>query len=164
MERVLLEAALDAAGITDVDLPPLDTIDLEIDIPAVVEQRYSLEDTELSLIQMPSPQLTLPAGVPPTKLGEAYLQLLGLPPDEAAEIASGIDWTSTLVIPIPDDVARYRELSVDGAPALLLQETYGTANQTYLLLWEKDGIVHALNGHGASVSASLLARAAESLQ
>jgi len=164
IERDLLAVALGAAGVVDVDLPEVETITLDVDIPAMVEQRYWVGDAELQLIQLPSPVVTLSDGVSPDDLGEAYLQLLGLPPEEADRIAAGIDWTSTLVVPIPEDAARYRDVSVGGVPALLLQEMYSSAGQEQVLLWEDGGIVYALSSSGAASSASLLVRAAEALR
>jgi hypothetical protein len=53
-----------------------------------------------TLMQMPSPTISAPPGLDINKIGEAYLQVMGMTPEEAAQFAQNVDWTTTLVVPI----------------------------------------------------------------
>ena len=74
------------------------------------------------LVQIPSPTVTAPPGIDITQIGEAFLQLLGLSREEAAEFSQQVDWSSTLIIPIPHsgDIS-YKEVLVDGVTGTLIQ-------------------------------------------
>ncbi len=96
--------------------------------------------------QMPSPQVDAPAWLDMQQMGEIFLQFLGMSPEEAAQFARNVDWTTTLVIPIPRDSTSYAELEVDGVRGTLIQESYGSQRQQFLLLWVKDNIIYALSG------------------
>lgn len=111
-----------------------------------------------TLVQMPSPVITAPPGVDPAEVGAAMLQLLGFSAEEAAAISERVDWTSTLLIPIPQDV-EYQEVTVNGAPAtLLVEDDLGRRNVTrYTLLWTVDGRLYALTGFGTTAEALELA-------
>ena len=54
-------------------------------------------------------------------MGEIYLQVLGMTPEEAASYASSVDWTSTFVIPVPRYRAEYQEVQVDGVTGTLIR-------------------------------------------
>ncbi len=162
-DRQTANAALVLAGITDVTLPDIDTFTLEADIRSVVVQEYTVEGESLTVVQSPDPLVELPPGVPPEVLGRAYLQFLGVPTDSASVLAAEIDWTSTFVLPMPEDDVSYHEVEVDGSPALLLRTRYQSGKrQESMLLWQKDGVVCAAGGTG--IASSLLVRAAEALQ
>lgn len=96
-----------------------------------------------TLLQMPSPTLTAPDGLDPAMLGEIYLEAMGLPRPEAQRLAATIDWSSTLVLPIPRYEASYEEVSVDGVSGVLIKSQY---SPEYALLWVREGIVYALSG------------------
>jgi hypothetical protein len=80
-------------------------------------------------------------------------------PDEAAHFSSNIDWTTTLVIPIPLYGTQYKELPVDGVTGTLIL-TEGEIYQ-YLLMWVKDGMIYALSGPGDSSTALSIAASIE---
>ena len=60
-----------------------------------------------------------------------------------------MDWTSTLVVPIPKNAATYQQLAVDGVTGSLIQRPSDDAPE-FLLLWVKDGIVYSIGGLGAN--------------
>ena len=165
-DRAVLEALLSAAGITDVTLPPLDKVTVDVDVPTAIMQEYRVEgsDQRLAITQIPSPQATLPEGVDPTALGEIALQLLGMAPADARSLAQTIDWTSTVVIPMPTDVGRSREVTVDGVTGVLLEESPASGGHRVnrMVLWERDGIIYAVEGR--STSAETVLQVADSLR
>jgi hypothetical protein len=132
----------------------------EFDLEQARQEGYDPDDPRLprlpdctTLAQMPSPTISAPPGLDIPMISEAFLQVLGMSPEEAAEIAQTIDWTTTLVIPIPRYGTTYQEVPVDGVNGtLILQELEGHEHQ-YLLIWIKDGILYALTGPGTPSTA-----------
>jgi hypothetical protein len=113
----------------------------------------------IGLIQLPAPTVTAPDSFPVVQLGEVILQLTGMSPVQAAEFSQSIDWSSTLILPIPtgSDVETH-DVQVDGVSGTLIQ---GLDNNQYALIWVKDGILYGLTGQGSTSAAF---RLAESLQ
>jgi len=162
IERDTMQALLDVLGLEDVTLPPVDTMTMEADIPAMVLQEYRLlGNGRISVHQSLSPTATLPSGVDPALLGEVMLRLLGIPAEDAQRLAQTIDWTSTLVIPLPTDVVRSREVEVDGVTGLWLEERSERYPPDVTILWQRDGVVYMVNG--SNVDRTLLLRIADSL-
>ena len=105
--------------------------------------------------QMVNPTITAPTELDVAQIGESFLQLLGMSPKEAALFSETVDWTTTLLIPIPRYSTTYQEVYVDGVDAtLILQEDYVPK---YMLLWVKNGIVYSLSGPGNSSTALSIA-------
>ena len=174
-----VQAILDAAGRSDIKLPEsLDGANVEFAIPPMVAAEYDCGATTLvkpsrdysgvggapapqpaalpskcvMLAQLASPSVDAPAGVDVSQLGEAMLQLFGLSPEDARHFSRTIDWSSTLVIPVPADAATFRDVTVDGGPGVLVQSDVrkngGLSRTHYALLWEKNNVVYALSGTG----------------
>lgn len=160
-ERAVLQALLEAAGIQGAPLPEAETLVFDLDMPYAASQEYSLSRGTLTLTQMPSPEVALPEGIDPVALGELAFQFLGMPRDDASRLARSIDWSTTLVIPLPTDLGVTREVTVDGATGLLLQGQ-NTAQGHSLVAWERDGILYMLNG--SQVDPMLLLDVADSLR
>ena len=137
--------------------------DVEIDVPTMVAQDYRIDDADIQLVQIPSPTVTLPPDLPIDDLGLLYLRAIGMDAESAVRTAAGIDWTSTLVLPLPTDQARYQDVTIRGRPAILITTAWSPDRaQKSALVWQEDGIVLALLG--SDVTASLLMRAAEALR
>jgi hypothetical protein len=103
---------------------------------------------------MPAPELDAPAGLDVQALGTAYLQILGLSQEEAQSFAANVDWTTTLVLPIPRSEAGYQEVSVDGVTGTLIaQEASSWGSGEYALIWVKDGMLYAFTGSGEGADA-----------
>jgi hypothetical protein len=121
---------------------------LTIIIPAMVTQSWRYQGRiGLNFVQGRSPSVDYPDDVDPVALGASVLQLLGMSEREAGRLSETIDWTSTLVLPIPTDVASFRELPVDGTTGLLINaqtDRHGSHNS---LLWQRDGVLHFLEGN-----------------
>ena len=95
------------------------------------------------LVQMASPLVEYPPQLDDVLLGKALLQLLGFAPAEAARIASDIDWTSTVLLPIPRDIATFREVTINGSSGLglsSLEQDYGA------IIWQDGGNIFVLSG------------------
>ena len=104
--------------------------------------------------QLPSPTVTAPAGVDVAQLAQIGLEFSGMTSDQAAAFTQTIDWSSTLVIPIPRNAATYQQVSVDGVTGTLIQRPADDAPE-YLLVWIKDGVVYAIGGLGSDASKAL---------
>lgn len=164
VDRPTVQMALDMAGVTDVVLPPFDTAEVEVDAPYVVQAEYKIDnpygerDAGMMLVQAPSPEIDLPPGIDPATMGEIYLRAVGMPAADASRIAQTIDWTSTAVIPFAGDMGAYQEVTVDGVPGLLFEESGATSDRgrERVLLWQRDGVVYGLLTWNVSDSGMLL--------
>jgi Putative zinc-finger len=111
-------------------------------------QPQPVKPTCTTLVQMPSPTVSAPPGLDLEAIGQAYLQVLGMSPADAATYASNVDWTSTLVIPIPRSGTSSSSISVDGVTGTLITQYPGSSRGQYVLAWVKDGILYGLTGPG----------------
>jgi hypothetical protein len=107
------------------------------------------------LVQAPSPSVTVPPDLNMSDVAEAGLQLAGMGAGEAHALCQTVDWTSTLVIPVPRDSASYQPVFVDGVEGTLIQMQ--REQNRYSLLWTKNGIIYSLNGNGTMNDALALA-------
>jgi hypothetical protein len=159
-----LQALLSAAGVEGATIPDAGTITADVDVPVMVAQEYALGGSaKLTLVQAPSPEVVLPAGVDPIALGQLGLQVLGIPAADAERMAQEIDWASTVILPLPTDVARSTEVTIDGVTGLLLEETrQNRSGRNSVLMWERDGIVYSISGE--NVEPGLLLQVGDSLR
>lgn len=138
-------AILEAAGIDPLLLPDsLDGQPVDATLYASVDQSWA---DGTMLMQTPSPQVDYPDDVDPTVLGEALLQILGLSPEEAHAMAQEIDWTSTLVVPVPQTAFTFSEVMVDGTSGMALTSLEDGQSG---LMWQKDGVVYFLTAPGST--------------
>jgi hypothetical protein len=147
------QALLELAGMSDIQIPQaLDGATVTIEVPSVVIAQYDGYQGDFMLTQLRSPAVNLPPGVDLAQMGEAGLRLLGLSPEEARQFSRNIDWSSTLVIPLPTDAAAYQDVTVDGASGVLITERNGgyRGYPSYALLWQKDDVVYSLVGQGSA--------------
>ena len=169
IDRETMELAVLALGIEDAKLPAVDRISAEADIPFVVHQHYDVDnpygnaEAWFEVVQAPIPDVAIPAGVDPTLMGELYLRLAGVPAQEAYQLAQTIDWTSTLVVPVPTEAISSAEMEINGQPALLIRgATEADGYRQRLLMWQHDGIMYAIQAERLSDSAVM--QLAESMQ
>jgi hypothetical protein len=101
------------------------------------------------LVEMTSPTVNAPAGIDVNELAKIGLEFTGMSSEEAAAFVSSVDWTSTLVVPIPRNAAIYEQVDVDGVTGTLIQRPADDAPQ-FALIWVKDGIVHVISGLGTN--------------
>ena len=167
INRDKAQALLDEAGRSDLVLPPsIDGSVVSVQIPASVRADYgTCPDPSAQegmpagspgrnypdcviLFEAPSPTVDAPPSVDVAQLAQIGLEFTGMTAEQAAAFTSTVDWTSTLVIPIPKNAATYEQVSVDGVTGTLIQRPADDAPQ-YVLMWVKDGIVYAIGGLGA---------------
>lgn len=149
--RILRAADVDPTLLPD----SLDGAEVDVTIFPAVEQRWS---DGLMFLQSQSPLIDYPDDVDPNILGEALLQMLGMSAGEAQRLAASIDWSSTLLLPVPENIATFSEVTVDGASALALSSLEGGESS---LIWQKDGAIFVLVGPNTTAE---LQRIAESVE
>ena len=171
VDRAKAQALLDEAGRGDLVLPEsVDGAEISVNIPAAVSAAYGTcpkprADTSegenpgeqqrypdcVILAQIPSPSVNAPADLNINQLAQIGLEFTGMSADEAAAFTSTVDWTSTLVVPIPSNAADYEQVTVDGVTGTLIQRRSREGEpSTFALLWVKDGIIYAISGRGAN--------------
>ncbi len=97
--------------------------------------------------QIPSPEVSAPASLDIAKLAQLGLEFTGMTAEEAAQFTSTVDWTSTLLVPIPKNAANYEQIAVDGVTGTLIERPSDDAPQ-FALLWIKDDIIYTVGGLG----------------
>jgi hypothetical protein len=168
LDRERAQALLNEAGRGDLQLPEsVDGATLRVDIPAGATVEYGVcpSGTEgefvsdgpadwdvlttcVMLAQVPSPSVEAPPDLDVAQLAELGLQFTGMSSEEAAAFSQSVDWTTTLVLPLPSHAGDYRPVTVDGVSGNLIYRGPGEVPARYLVLWVKDGVVHALSGFG----------------
>lgn len=147
--QVDVEAArqlLTLTGVTDIELPDaLGAEPIKADVAPSVMSQYTGDDYEISLAQGISPDVTLPDGVDLAELGKAALRLLGMEASQAEALSERIDWSTTLVFPIPANIDDVRQVTIDGAEGLLIgQQKYGN----WSLYWQDGERFYVMNFDG----------------
>ncbi len=161
------QALIDEAGRSDLVLPKdIDGAVVSVTVPASIRADFgSCPDpsTDQSLgggsagrryadcvilSEIPSPSVDAPASVNVAQLAQIGLEFTGMSSDQAAAFVKSVDWTSTLVVPIPRNAATYEQVQVDGVTGTLIQRPADDAPQ-YVLIWVKNGIVYSIGGLGA---------------
>lgn len=137
-----LESSREILAAVDVDpmlLPDsLDGAVVDVTLYPAVEQHW---ENRVHFVQTASPRIDYPADADPIVLGQALLQLLGMTEREAARLATEIDWNSTLLMPVPQGLASFSEIAVDGSAGMGLSDLDGSGS---VLLWERGGMVYLL--------------------
>lgn len=176
VDRAKAQALLDEAGRSDLVLPAsIDGQDISISIPAGVSAAYGTcpeakdaeEEREFGrgsagrryadctmFVQIPSPTISAPAGLDVAQLARLGLEFTGMTAQEAAAYTASVDWTSTLVIPIPKNAATYRQINVDGVSGTLIERPSDDLPQ-FSLIWVKDGIIYAIGGLGTDAQLAI---------
>jgi hypothetical protein len=160
IDRATLATFLQAAGASTAGLPQSEKLAFDVDIANFVAQQYQVGGNKLEFVQVPSPKVNLPDGIDPAALAETGFLFLGMPAEDAHRMATSIDWTTTLVVPLPTNAAQAREVTVDGVTGLLLESVNNNRRES-AIAWEKDGILYFLNGRADT---RVLIDAADSLK
>jgi hypothetical protein len=170
LDRTKAQQLLDEAGRGDLRLPEsVDGAEISVNIPASVSVAYGTcprpqadtaeaEESQIPgrafpdcviLAQIPSPSVNAPDDLDIAQLAQIGLEFTGMKPEEAAAFTSTVDWTSTLVVPIPRNAAMYEQVTVDGVTGTLIQRPSDDSPK-FALLWVKDGIIYAISGLGTN--------------
>ncbi len=171
VDRARAQALLNEAGHSDLQLPAsLDGAKIDVSIPASVSAGYgncpdlTADNTKsnlnmngspgrryadcVMLVQIPSPTINTPPDLDVAKLAEIGLEFTGMSQKQAQDYSQSVDWTSSLVIPIPRNAATYTQVSVDGVTGTLIQRPPDDAPE-YALVWVKNGIIYSIGGLGS---------------
>lgn len=175
IDRGRAQALLDEAGRKDLVLPKsIDGANISVHIPSGMRAAYGTcpdlksEDSPngsgpdsnsngfrsksypdcILLAEIPSPTVNTPPDVNLQQLAELGLEFTGMTAEQAKAFSQTVDWTSSLVIPIPKNAATYKQISVDGVTGTLIERPANDAPQ-FLLVWVKDGVVYTIGGSGS---------------
>lgn len=134
-----LEEVLDTLGITDLRMPAgLDGQAVTVRVPPIVMVRFESggpSPRRTRFFQAPSPEITMPAGVDSSVLGEIGLRVLGVPKDTARRFAAAIDWNTTLIVPLPPTAQSFRQIEIGGKPGVAISYQPPNESPTTMLLW-----------------------------
>lgn len=177
LNRDRLQSIFDELGRSDIHLPAsVDGAEVAVHVPKGVLLRYgTTSDKELLdsahqaahaaangdiskasqidlknflvLAEIPSPTVSVPPSLNVAQVAEAGLELAGLSSDEAHQYVQSIDWTSTLVIPVPREGGSFQKEPVDGVEGTLISTpATGRRPAGFSLIWIKNGIIYSLSG------------------
>ncbi len=169
IDRAKAQALLQEAGRSDLVLPDsIDGAEVSVDIPAAVSAAYGTcpapdaqGDPDMQgsrgrrypdciiFAQIPSPTVTAPPSIDVPQLAQIALEFTGMTPEQAKAFTDSVNWTSTLVVPIPKNAATYEQVTVDGVTGTLIQRPSDDAPE-FLLLWVKNGIIYTIGGLGSN--------------
>lgn len=171
VDRARAQALLDESGHSDLVLPQsLDKETIAVTVPNSVTASYgtcpdpTAADTGgilgggstgrryadcVILAQMASPTVKTPPDVDVQKLAELALEFTGMTADQAKAFSQSVDWTSSLVIPLPKNAATYQQVTVDGVTGELIQRPPDDAPE-FALIWVKNGIIYTIGGLGSN--------------
>ena len=152
-----LNSILDAIGIDDLRVPPeADGQAVTMSVPPVVSASFSgPESRKAWLLQARQPAATFPAGADLTTFAEIGLRVLGVERGEAHRFAQNVDWRTTLLVPVPLNVARFKQVDVAGNPGLLIETKRAEGGRAgredappvAQLMWSSGGSVFVLFGN-----------------
>jgi hypothetical protein len=188
LNRDRLQSIFDELGRSDIQLPAsIDGAEVAVHVPKGVLVRYGftsdkqLLDTAdqaahaaangdvtkasevvpknfVVLAEIPSPTVSVPPSLNVAQVAEAGLELAGVSPDEAHQYVQSVDWTSTLVIPVPTEGGSFQKQPVDGVEGTLITTpATGKRPAAFSLIWVKSGIIYSLAGSGDAGDAVTLA-------
>ena len=176
VDRARAQALLDEAGRKDLVLPAeIDGANVDVTIPAHTSIAYgncpapsgdkpgvSMKNNSAGrqypdcviLAEIPSPTVKAPDSVNVAQLAGIGLEFTGMSAEQAAAFTKTVDWTSSLVVPIPKNAATYQQIAVDGVTGTLIQRPADDAPQ-YTLIWVKNGIIYTIGGLGSNSQQAL---------
>jgi hypothetical protein len=125
--------------------PPLDGAQLVVSIPGAVASTYAVDGHQLMVGE--AGQLAVEAqGADLGAIREYLLSRPEVPEDLAHQLTEIDDWTTTVPVPVPVDTVVWKDTTVGGAPALMLDDAAGSG-----LLWQVDGRIHAVGAEGLDI-------------
>jgi len=184
VDRARAQALIDEAGRKDLSLPAeIDGADIYVNIPSSASAAYGTCPAPsgdqaamapngggsagrrypdcIMLAEIPSPTVKAPNNVDVSQLAQIGMEFTGMTSEQAAAFSKTVDWTSSLVVPIPKNAATYQQVAVDGVTGTLIQRPADDAPQ-FTLIWVKDGIIYTIGGLGSNSAQAL--QMANSLQ
>ena len=175
VNRARAQSLLSEAGFGSTQLPAsIDKATIKVNVPSGVSVAYgdcpkpdTTSTTSTSskspskncmvVAQMPSPTVDTPPNIDLTELAEIGLQFTGMTKDQARAFAKNVDWTSTLVVPIPRNGSSYKQVQIDGVQGNLIETNY--YGSQYTLVWVKGNVIYVIEGSGDPATAIAMANA-----
>jgi hypothetical protein len=152
-----LNGVLDAIGVDDLRMPPeADGQSVTMSVPPVVSVTFrGSQLAKVVLLQARQPAASFPAGADLATIAEIGLRVLGVERSEAHRFAQNVDWRTTLLVPVPLNVAQFKQVDVQGSPGLLIEakpEVGGKWKReqglpSAQLMWSSGGSVFVLLGN-----------------
>jgi hypothetical protein len=157
LNTVKLNGILDVVGIdSDLRVPPeADGQAVTLNMPPVVHVTFKgQEERTVSLFQARQPEASFPPSADLPTLAEIGLRILGVERAEAHRFAQNVDWRSTLLVPVPANVATFKQVDVNGSGGLLIEMKRptkvaggpGNRPPPAQLMWSSGGSVYVLTG------------------
>ncbi len=167
-----LEAVLSALGRPDLEVPAsVDGSTIAVHVPKAVSVDYGNCPHQASqpgpqqtppadaagctaMVEVPSPTVSVPPSLNINQLAALALQAIGMTAEEAEAFCQTVDWSSTLVVPIPSGTTTSMQVSVDGVEGTLISGSprHGQPAK-YDLIWVKNGILYSIWGFGSAENA-----------
>lgn len=132
----------------------------EGEVRGVIPSMVHIDMGDSEIVQAYGASLDYPDGIDPRLIGEASLRLLGVPAEDAQRFTEAIDWTSTLMLPVPADIAEFREVDIAGEQAIVLTPRERSHGEQITLLVQRGDVVYVI---GSSRSTETVIQMAESL-
>jgi hypothetical protein len=144
-DAIRLQQLMEALGISDLKVPAgLDGQMITIRIPPVLMIRYEHSGRHTRFFQARSPEVTMPAGIDASALGEIGLRILGLPREDARQFARAIDWNTTLLVAVPPTASSFKQVDIAGKPGIAIEHRPPNESHTSIVLWSADGRVYGM--------------------
>lgn len=166
-----VRAVLDEMGDSHIELPPaLDGAKVNFDLQAAAvaffgecgevgqSEKRMLGSGCYMLTQVLSPTVSAPGGLNIDEIATPLLQVMGMTEAEAKEFSQTVDFTTTMLVPIPRNVSSAETVAVDGVKGNLIRYS---GSERFLLIWIKNEVVHSLTGAGDKEKALEIANSLE---
>ena len=128
---------------------------LSASIPAVVVAQYGgrpgrfapgpemFAANSVVVLQGRSPSARVNGQVSLDDLRRLLLSMPGLPKETAAELQGIDDWTTTMPVPVPQNIGVAHDVEVNGRPGLAIADNTGAGG---IVLWTQGDVVFAVGG------------------
>jgi len=162
-----LQTLLDLLGIGDVRVPTsADGQTATLHVPRIARALFRDSQRTVMLWQARQPLAEIPTGADVPALAQIGLRILGVESNEAYSFAHAIDWRTTLLVPVPADVAAFRQVLVQGNAGLLIESRRAAGSgigprPMVQIMWSAGGSVYVLTGN---IRSEELFEMAQSLQ
>ncbi|MBN1400946.1 MAG: zf-HC2 domain-containing protein [Anaerolineae bacterium] len=145
LKRESLTLLYEVAGLD----PALVPADFEAgEVRAIAPVMVGITREPYTVVQVLEPTVEYPEGLDPQSIGQAGLSLLGFSEEDAERISQSIDWSNTLLLPVPANMASVQETDVAGAEAFLLRPVDGEEDAA--LLWQRDEVVYLVSARAGA--------------
>lgn len=116
-----------------------------LEVPNALRIEMADGDTYFNYNVVEAPKLTAPEGVDVGELRSTILALPFIPENVKQQLIDIDDWQHTLPMPfLADGKTKAKEIQLHGSKGLIIEDEYSTS-----VVWQRDGHIHMLNGHGA---------------